>query len=264
MTQTQCAQIEMTNIVQDFTLGKETIHVIKKCSVSFEPCSFNIVFGPSGSGKSTLLNALSGIQKPSQGTVTYGGRDLYSMSRRELAYFRATQIGIVYQQNYWIGSLNAVENVSMSLLFSGEHRSSAKKKALEALDKVGIGHLANKNPQYLSGGEQQRVAIARAIITNPGYIVADEPTGSLDMKRGDQIMAMLKDYQQTQSSTVILVTHNLEYLPLGEQLINVQDGVVSQLGGEALKTAATIKGSYESIIADMRRRMNSLSENKQS
>lgn len=254
----ECVQIKLDNITQDFTVGKETINVIKECNVAFEPCSFNIIYGPSGSGKSTLLNALSGIQRPSAGKVTYGDRDIYEMTNRELAYFRAQQIGIVYQQNYWITSLNVVENVAVSLLFSGISRSDAKKRALEALEKVGVAHLAKKNPQYLSGGEQQRVAIARAIITNPGYIIADEPTGSLDMQRGDQIMALLQSYQAKLNTTIILVTHNLEYLPLAHRLIRVQDGVCTQLGRDAIRSTA------ESIISDMRTRMTNITKARRS
>ena len=255
MPQTQL--IELKNITQNFKIGQEVVEVIKQCDVAFETNSFNIIYGPSGSGKSTLLNILSGIQHPTSGTVTYDGTNIYNYSKSELAYFRAQRIGVVYQQNYWIGSLNAVENVAMSLLFSGLHRGEANKRAMEALEKVGIARLARKNPQYLSGGEQQRVAIARAIVTDPDYIIADEPTGSLDMKNGDQIMALLQNYQAKLNRTIILVTHNLEYLPLAQRLVRVQDGMCEQLGRDAIRSTA------ESIIVDMRQRMTNISRARQ-
>jgi ABC-type lipoprotein export system ATPase subunit len=246
--------IRISNLTQSFKVGEETINVIKGCDFSVYASTFNIIYGPSGSGKSTLLNVLSGIQKPTTGAVEYDGRSVYGYTAGELAQFRARRIGVVYQNNYWISSLNVIENVSIPLLFLGQTRSAAAKMAMDALQRVDMAPYAKKSPLMLSGGEQQRIAMARAIVSDPAFIIADEPTGSLDSKNGDMVMALLRSYNQDLNRVVILVTHNMEYLPLADQLIHIQDGVCSQMAND------DIRKTTDTLLNEMKQRIDRLTQ----
>lgn len=219
--------IRVTDLSQKFTMGDETSDILKKVSFEMHPKSFNIIYGASGSGKSTLLNILTGLQSPTTGSVEVFGNDMYKLGPDKLAYFRANEIGIVYQQNYWVKSLNVLENVAMPLYFSGHTRAEAAKVARESLEQVGMGAYEKKHPSMLSGGEQQRIAVARALVNSPKIIIADEPTGSLDSKNGDMVIGLLRRCQSELGRTIVLVTHNMEYLPYADHLLNIQDGVVT-------------------------------------
>lgn len=221
--------IKVNNITQRFYVGKESITPLQNVSLSIQANTFNIVFGPSGSGKSTLLNAMSGLQAPTSGSVIFQEKDIYKLPPDGLANFRANRLGIIYQDNYWIKSLNVVENVSMQLALLGYKRPVAKKMAMDALERVNMAAYANKNPYVLSLGEQQRVAAARAIAHNPLFIIADEPTGNLDSVNGDIIMDLLLKCQNEFKCTIILVTHNLEYLPLADKLLHIMDGKLQDI-----------------------------------
>jgi putative ABC transport system ATP-binding protein len=247
------ALVKISGITQSFKVGEETIDVIKKCDFTVYENTFNIIYGPSGSGKSTLLNILSGIQKPTTGAVNYEGRSVYQYKPSELAQFRAQRIGVVYQNNYWISSLNVIENVSIPLLFLGYTRSAAAKLAMDALQRVDMAPFAKKSPLMLSGGEQQRVAMARAIASDPAFIIADEPTGSLDSKNGDMVMALLRSYNTDLNRVVILVTHNMEYLPLADQLIHIQDGICSEMAND------DIRKTTDTLLNEMKQRIDRLS-----
>jgi ABC-type lipoprotein export system ATPase subunit len=244
--------VRLANIQQSFKVGDETIDVIKNCNFTIYENTFNIIYGPSGSGKSTLLNILSGIQRPSVGTVTYDNRNVYEYTPSELALFRAERIGVVYQNNYWISSLNVIENVSVPLLFLGLSRSAAAKLAMDALQRVDMAPFAKKSPLLMSGGEQQRIAIARAIVADPAFIIADEPTGSLDSKNGDMIMALLRSYNADLNRVVILVTHNMEYLPLADQLIHIQDGQCTEMAND------DIRKTTDTLLHEMKQRIDRL------
>lgn len=249
--------IKVDKVSQSFKVGDEDIHVLKNINFAIEENSFNIVYGPSGSGKSTLLNILTGLQKPSEGLVTYEDRDVYSLSSNELAYFRANKIGIMYQQNFWITSLNVIENVCVPLFFLGYSRPTATKIAMQTLEQFNMQTYAKKIPYFLSGGEQQRIAMARAIVTNPLVIVADEPTGNLDSKNGDAVMNLIRGYQTQLKRTIILVTHNMEYLPLADQLIHIHDGEIeSMVSGDIKKTA-------DALMNDIRDRLDTLERAKE-
>lgn len=251
------ALIKITNLEQSFKIGDETVKVLHPSSFSVKKSSFNIVYGPSGSGKSTLLNVLSGIQEPTAGSVTYEGKNIYDYNAEQLAYFRAKSIGVVYQQNYWVNSLNVIENVSIPLYFLGYSRAAAAKVAIDALQRVDMAPFAKKSPLMLSGGEQQRVAVARAIVNEPAVLITDEPTGSLDSKNGDMIMALLESYNRDLHRTVILVTHNMEYLPLADQLVHIQDGQCQQMDSGDIGTTAGI------LVNQMKDRIDRLAARKQ-
>ncbi len=249
--------VRAINIKQDFQLAEdEVISVLKKADFQLINNSFNIIYGQSGSGKSTLLNILTGLQKPSHGQVHFEGEDIYELSPNDLAYFRANRIGIVYQQNFWVKSLNVIENVSIPLYFLGYSKTMAAKKALVALERIKMQDYAKKYPVMLSGGEQQRIAIARAIVNDPLFIIADEPTGSLDSSTGDNIMDLLYDMQTKEGRTIILVTHNMEYLPFADHLLHIVDGEVEEISEKGIKKAT------ETIVHNMRDRITRLASAK--
>jgi len=243
--------IEISGVNQSFALGDEKIEILKNINFQIHENTFNIIYGPSGSGKSTLLNALTGLQKPSTGKVTFFDQDIYDLSPDDLAHFRSNEIGIVYQQNFWVKSLNVIENVAMPLFFSGYTKSMATKQAYEALNSVGMASFAKKHPSLLSGGEQQRVAMARALVNNPRFVIADEPTGSLDSVSGDMIMALLQKCKTEQGRTIILVSHNMEYIPLADHLLRIEDGYVKQT-----TDSGDIGATAEKLLTDMRSRIN--------
>lgn len=248
--------IAIRDIEQDFLSGDEKISVLKKVSCDITENSFTIIYGSSGSGKSTLLNILSGLQKPTRGTISFDGQSIYQLSPDEIAHFRANKIGIVYQTNYWVKSLNVIENVSLPLYFLGYSRQKAAKLAMLALERVNMQGYAKKYPILLSGGEQQRVGLARALANDPLFIIADEPTGSLDSKNGDQVMSVLEQAQTEFKRTVILVTHNMEYLPLADSLLHIQDGHLTTMQG------ASIKETTDALIDATRKRIHTLAETK--
>lgn len=221
--------ITLKGVTQTFQVGKNIITPLKNIDLAIKANTFNIIFGPSGSGKSTLLNAISGLQQPTQGSVLFQDQDLYKLSSDELAHFRANRVGIIYQDNYWIKSLNVVDNVAMQLGFLGYKYQVARKMALDALARVGMQSYAEKMPAMLSLGEQQRAAAARAVANSPLVIIADEPTGNLDTENGDHIMDLLLKCQNEFKCTIILVTHNLEYLPLADKLLHMQDGALEDI-----------------------------------
>ncbi len=248
--------IKASNIFQSFVVGDETIDVLKDVNFEMTHNSFNVIYGASGSGKSTLLNIITGLQKPSRGSITFKGQDTYSLSPDERAHFRASRIGIVYQSNYWVQSLSVQENVAMPLYFLGYHKALALEMAMISLERVNMTSYAKKYPSLLSGGEQQRVAVARALVNDPMFIIADEPTGSLDSKNGDMVMNLLKKAHSDSLRTVILVTHNMEYLPLADNLLHIQDGVVENSRDEDIKRIT------DSLIGEMKTRLDEFSKSK--
>jgi putative ABC transport system ATP-binding protein len=245
--------IQLSGVSQSFIVGSDKADVLKDVNFALNDKTFNIVYGQSGSGKSTLLNVLTGLQKPTTGNVVFAGKALYKLDPDELAHFRANEIGIVYQDDFWVKSLNVIENVSMPLYFSGHSRSSAEGLAMGALEKVGMADKAKKHPALLSGGEQKLVVMARAIVNDPHFIIADEPTGSLDSVNGDKIMSLLKRFHTLLGRTIILVTHNMEYIPLADRLLRIEDGQVTDTKNDADITATANK-----LLLDMKKRIDSL------
>lgn len=218
--------ISVKGVQQQFAVNNQSVEALKRVDFDITFNSFNLVYGPSGSGKSTLLNVLAGLQPPTSGKVFVEGQDIYGLKPDELAHFRANRVGFMHQTNHWIKSLNVIENLSVPLYFLGYSRSKAKKLAMIALERVNMAQYAEKSPLVLSGGEQQRVAMARALANDPILIIADEPTGNLDTVNGDAIMNLMLVAQKEFRRTIILVTHNMEYISLADHLLKIQDGLV--------------------------------------
>lgn len=214
------------------------VSAIKDANFDIPEGSFTIIYGPSGSGKSTLLNCLVGLDAPTEGSVLYQEKDIYAMSSNERAYFRAHTLGMVYQTSHWVHSLNVLENVALPLTFLGMTRRDALKGAMDSLVRVNMQNHARQYPFDLSGGEQKRIAVARATANNPTCIVADEPTGNLDTQNGDEIIELLRYMNKELYRTIILVTHNLAYLPVGDQLISLRDGKAQLIAGTTMHQVA--------------------------
>lgn len=248
--------IKASGINQSFQVGEENIDVLKDVNFEIAHNSFNVIYGVSGSGKSTLLNIITGLQKPSKGNILFKNQDIYKLKGDDLARFRASRIGIIYQQNYWVQSLNVVENVALPLYFLGYNRALAKEMAMISLERIDMQSYAKKFPTLMSGGEQQRVAVARALVNDPLFIIADEPTGSLDTTNGDKVMGLLRKAHSESLRTIILVTHNMEYLPLADNLLHVQDGTVENSKDESIKRITN------SLINDMKSRLDEFSKAK--
>ncbi len=240
------------NLSLTFMAGGQDVQAVRSCSLTIPEGSITIIFGASGSGKSSLLNVISGLQKPTTGSLHFRGFDVYEQSQNELAFFRAHELGIVYQTNYWVKSLTSLDNVAMPLYFQGMSQPEAHRRAREALERVNMAEFASNHPILLSGGEQQRVAVARAIVADPPVIIADEPTGSLDTKNGDAIIALLQKLRDDHGKTVILVTHNMEYLHIANHLLEVQDGTVTQIEETMIpKTVKKMLGDAQNRITTL-------------
>ncbi|QQS26787.1 ABC transporter ATP-binding protein [bacterium] len=228
--------LEVTKLKVVFGDGAEQVASLRNVSFAIQANSFTIIYGPSGSGKSTLLNVMGGLLSPTEGSVDVQGQDIYRLSRDELAHFRANRIGFVHQTNYWVKSLNVVDNLAIPLYALGYGMSKANRLAMNALDRVNMADFAKKNPAVLSGGEQQRIAMARALVNEPLIIIADEPTGNLDTVNGDNLMKLLLNCQTEFRRTIILVTHNMEYIPFAEHLLHIHDGLVEDIGADQMAT----------------------------
>ncbi len=228
------AIIKIKNVSKTFNVLKQEVFVLKNLNFELSKGEFAVIFGPSGSGKSTLLNTILGLEKPSTGEVIFLDKDLYSFkSEDEISEFRKMNIGMVYQQANWIQSLTVLENVYFPLLLLGVEKKEAIKRGLEVLEDVGMANWAEYKPIELSSGQQQKIALVRAIITDPDIIIADEPTGNLDFRAGNDLMELLSLLNK-KGKTILMVTHDLEYAKYASVSIHMFDGsIVGMTRGRA-------------------------------
>ncbi|KAF2960065.1 MULTISPECIES: ABC transporter ATP-binding protein [unclassified Thermotoga] len=217
--------IEVHNLWKEYN-GKEKVTALKGINLRINTGEFVVILGPSGSGKTTLLNCLSGVDRPTRGTVVIHGTDLYRLSEEERTRFRAENMGFVFQFFNLVPVLTAIENVELPLLILGVNRKEARERAFEILRKVGLAHKCDRFPEELSGGEKQRVAIARAIVHNPKVIWADEPTGALDNETGRMIIDLLMEMKR--NSTLVIVTHDERIAEKADRVIKIRDGQIEQ------------------------------------
>jgi putative ABC transport system ATP-binding protein len=219
--------VNVSNVEKVFRRGSEDIRVLRDLSLTIDEGDFLALMGPSGSGKSTLLNLLAGLDRPSRGTIEVAGQRIDSLSRRELARWRARHVGFVFQFYNLLPVLTAERNVELPLLLTNLSAGDRKKHVANALDIVGLTHRAKHTPRTLSGGEQQRVGIARAIVTDPTLILADEPTGDLDRKTGDGILDLLSALNRDHGKTIVMVTHDPHAANRASHRLQMVDGQVS-------------------------------------
>jgi putative ABC transport system ATP-binding protein len=217
--------IRAVDLMKTYVLGGDTIHALDGVSFEIADGEMVAITGPSGSGKSTLMHILGCLDRPDSGQYFLAGEDVSRMSRNRLAEVRNKRIGFIFQTFNLLPKLNALENVELPLLYAG--RTEAKRQARETLVKLGMGDRTKHEPNQLSGGQRQRVAVARALVTDPAILLADEPTGNLDSRTGQEILALFKALNQD-GRTIIIVTHDPAIAQFCPRQINLRDGKIVQ------------------------------------
>ncbi|MBD3375816.1 ATP-binding cassette domain-containing protein [candidate division KSB1 bacterium] len=219
--------IEFSKITKHYQIGTITVKALDGIDVSMERNEYVAIMGPSGSGKSTLMNILGCLDTPSSGTYRLNDTDVSDMNDDELAEIRNREIGFVFQTFNLLPRATALHNVELPLIYSGTPTSKRKQQAMEALERVGLKDRMHHKPNELSGGQRQRVAIARALVNNPSIILADEPTGNLDSRTGDEIMEIFEDLHEA-GNTIVLVTHEEYIAEHSNRIIRLRDGLVER------------------------------------
>lgn len=225
--------IHVQHVCKSYQIGAETIHALKDISFYITSQEIISIVGASGAGKSTLLHVLGALDRPSSGNVSYNGTDIFTLNDTELALFRNTHIGFVFQFHHLLPEFTALENVMMPLLIRRIAKSEAREQAYSALQDVGLDARIQHKPGELSGGEQQRVAIARAIVNNPTVIFADEPTGNLDTKTGNMVSDVLQHLNEKIGVMIVLVTHNEDLARIADRVVHLSDGDIMEIEQEA-------------------------------
>ena len=223
--------IDLRNINKTYRNGDQELKVLKNINLTVEEGEFVAIMGPSGSGKSTLMNIIGMLDRPSTGEYFLGNEDVANLGDKKLAKVRNNQIGFVFQQFFLLSKVNALQNVELPLIYAGASQGSRRNLAKQYLEKVDLGTRMTHLPSELSGGQKQRVAIARALVNNPSIILADEPTGALDTKTGEQIMELLTELN-AEGKTIIMVTHEPEIAAYAKRQIVIRDGVISSDSAE--------------------------------
>lgn len=221
--------IELQDVWKIYKIGDITLEVLKGINLSVEENEFVVIAGPSGSGKSTLMNQVGVLDIPTKGKILLEGKDIAKLSESDLAQLRGKKIGFIFQQFNLIPTLTALENVILPTIFQNVPKEERLIKAKSLLAQVGLADRMNHRPNELSGGQQQRVAIARALVNNPGIILADEPTGNLDSKSGQQVMDLLAKLHREQKKTVILITHDVELVKYAQKVVYIKDGQIVEV-----------------------------------
>lgn len=218
--------IKVTDLHKSFSMGSYDLPVLKGINLEIQRGEFIAIVGASGAGKSTLLHIIGTLDKPTRGTVTFDGQDLFQLTEAQQAEFRNTRIGFVFQFHHLLPEFTALENAGMPALVQRRDAASVEADATTLLTEVGLGKRLHHKPGELSGGEQQRVAMARALMQKPDLVLADEPTGNLDTHSGDALFGLMRDLNKSRGTTFVIVTHNDKLSSQADRIVYMQDGLV--------------------------------------
>ncbi len=221
--------VKVVDLYKDYYLKGEVVHALRGISLEVPRGEYLSVMGPSGSGKTTLFNMIGGIDRPTRGRVYIDGVDIAKLDAYELAWLRCRKIGYIFQTFNLIPVLTAKENVALPMIFLGVPKEEREKKAVELLKTVGLGDRIDHRPTELSGGQQQRVAIARALANDPALILADEPTGNLDLNTGFAIVQLLYRMKAERGTTIICATHDLKMIDISDRVVFIRDGAIENI-----------------------------------
>ena len=221
--------VRVSGVTKTFLMGKLAVEALKGVDLVIPKGEYISIMGPSGSGKSTLFNMIGGLDKPTSGKVFIDDVDIAQLDAYELAWLRCRKIGYIFQTFNIIPVMTALENVTLPMIFGGMANDAAVEKGLHLLGLVGLDNRYNHKPFELSGGQQQRVAVARALANDPAIILADEPTGNLDLTTGEEIIALLKQLSTDRNVTIISATHDIKMLNVSDQVVWIRDGRVEKI-----------------------------------
>lgn len=227
MTETSEIVVETIGLKKEYHLGDVIVPALQGIDLQIKKREFLVIMGPSGSGKSTLLNMIGGLDNPTSGQVFINGQDISKMSDSSLTELRAREIGFIFQFYNLVPVLTALENVELPMMVTGINEKEGKKRAIELLEMVGLGDRLHHRPDELSGGQRQRVSIARALANNPSIVLADEPTGDVDTKTGDEILDIMHHLNKNMGVTMIVITHDPAVSEHCDRLIRIIDGQIA-------------------------------------
>ena len=221
--------VRTKGLIKEFTMGDQTLRALNGVDLDIRRGEYISIMGPSGSGKSTLFNAIGGLDKPTSGSVFINDVDMAQLDAGELAYLRCHTIGYIFQTFNLIPVMTALENVTLPTVFAGMATDEGIERGMEMLTKVGLEHRYHHRPNELSGGQQQRVAIARALANRPSIVLADEPTGNLDLKTGTEIIELLRELNQKEGVTIISATHDHKMVDISDRVVWIRDGIIAKI-----------------------------------
>jgi len=220
------ANLEIVNLTKQYRQGSTTVTALDSVNLTIESGEFASIVGRSGSGKTTLLDLVGLLMRPTAGTVRFDGDDTATLRDGRRSDLRARRIGFVFQEYNLLPGLTVVENVMLACRYAGTNRRESRRRAVELLEMVGLGHRLNHRPDQLSGGQQQRVAIARALVNHPALVLCDEPTGAVDSQTSDELVALMRTLNRDEGVTFLIVTHDLDLAAKTDRVIRLRDGRV--------------------------------------
>jgi len=221
--------VKTEGVIKEYPMGKSVLQALKGIDVEIERGEYISLMGPSGSGKTTLFNMIGALDRATYGKVYIDGQDMAQLDQKQVAWLRCNKIGYIFQSFNLLPVMTALENVTLPMIFAGLSAKERNEKGAKLLERVGLGERLHHKPDELSGGQRQRVAIARALANGPSIILADEPTGNLDMTTGHDIISLLREMNQEQNVTIISATHDLKMIDVSDRIIYIRDGLVERI-----------------------------------